>query len=478
MIRAALGLELRTLLRSPLRLVVLILTLGVGGFVIAQGQGDVQRWREAIDAGRSKQEESVAEARAFLDADQTGPEDRPWIDLTKPLWQDRYAATRLVREPAPLAGIAFASLETDAVAVRISRSTDPLLAQGAKIENPELEAAGGFDLVTVLALFIPLLLLALGVEVGGHERASGILPLIRVQSGGESRWLCARCAVIGGIGAAAGLLLVLAASVAGAVDLGSSLIFAGLVLCYVALWTSLLTVVALVARHPSQGAVALGGFWIVLCILVPALGVERAAAIGAEDFALDLTVDARDAGGAAGDLDDESVFESLLQRYPRLELDLPDERPSVSYVERGGLGFIELEERMKQREALGQEQVMLVERVSLASPVVAFTRALEGLAGRGPGAAQEHQRAVLDAVSDRVERLIAGTWKGDPLDAGDFEELLASTPEVLSSRQRAPTKDFVILIAWTLAFVAAAALLSRRGSRRRQVPQSSVAALA
>lgn len=465
MIRAALGLELRTLVRSPLRLVVLILTLGVGGFVIAQGQRDVQRWREAIDAGRSQQEQSVAEARAFFDGGEAGPEDRPWVDLTKPLWQDRYAATRLAREPAPLAGIAFASLETDAVAVRISRSTDPLLAQGVEIENPELEAAGGFDLVTVLALFIPLLILALGVEVGSHERASGILPLIRVQSGGESRWLCARCAVIGGIGAAAGLVLVAAASIAGAVGLGSSLTFAGLVLCYVALWTSLLAVVALVARHPSQGAVVLGGSWIVLCILVPAVGVERAAAIGAEDLALDLTVEARGASGAARDLDDEAVFEALLHRYPRLAQDLPDERPSVSYIERGGLGLIELEERMDQREALGREQAMLVERVSLASPVVAFTRALEGLAGRGPAAAQEHQRAVLHAVSDRVERLIAGTWRGDPLDSGDFEELLASTPEALSSELRAPKKDLVVLITWTLVFVAAAALFSRRGSK-------------
>jgi len=464
-IGAALGLELRALVRSPSRLVALLLTLGTGIFVIVQGQRDVERWQEAIEAARAKQEESRDEALALLGSGQVGPEGRPWVDLTKPLWQDWYAATRLVREPAPLAGIAFASLETDAVAVRISRFADPLLAQGAEIENPELEAAGGLDLVTVLALLLPLMILAMGVEVGGHERASGILPLIRVQSGRDRRWLCARCIAVGSLGGTTGLVLVAAACIGGAADLGTSTVFAALVLAYVALWTALLAAVALVARHPSQAAIALGTVWIALCVLVPAMGVERAAALAADDFALDLTLEARDAGDTFAELDDEAVFASLLRRFPGLKEHLPEERPDVSFVEREGLALVALEERMDRREDLGEAQVDLVERMSIASPAVAFTHALEAMAGRGPRAAQEHRRAVVAAVADRVERHVAGTWSSASLGAEDFEELLASTPERVESRASSPGRELAILVAWTLALATMAGFLSRPSSR-------------
>lgn len=462
MIGAALGLELRTLLRSPLRALVLIFTLATGIFVIVQGQRDVGRWQEAIEAARAKQEKSRADAIGILESGKVGPENRPWIDLTKPLWQDWYASTRLVREPAPLAGIAFASLANDVVAVRISRIADPMLAQGAKIGNPEMEAAGGLDLVTVLTLLLPLMILAIGVEVGSHERASGILPLVRVQSGRNRSWVCARCIAVGLVGAVTGLLLVAIASIVAAADFETSLVFGGLVVAYVALWTALLAAVALVARHPSQGAVALGAVWITLCVLVPAIGVERAAALAADDFALDLTVEARDADSVLDKLDDEALYAQLLGRFPRLNEHLPAKRPERTFVEQEGIAVVELEERIATREALGQAQASLVERLSIASPAVAFTKALEALAGRSPQAAQEYRRAVAGAIADRVERHIAGTWRADKLGVEEFEQLLASTPERVESRVRLPGSEIAILVGWILILAGLATFVSRR----------------
>ena len=466
MIRAALGLELRTLVRSPLRMLVLILTLATGIFVLVQGQRDVGRWQEAIEAARAEQEESLAEARAFFAADQLGPEDRPWVDLSQARWQDWYAATRLVREPASLAGIAFASPEAGAVAVRINRFANPLLAQGARIENPELVAAGGLDLVTVLALLLPLMLLAMGVEVGGHERASGILPLVRVQSGRDRSWLCARCMAVGIIGATTGLALVAVASIAGGAELGDGLAFGGLVLAYVALWTALLAAVALVARHPSQGAVLLGAAWITLCVLVPAIGVERAAALAADDFGLDLTVEARDAGQALDELEEEDLFAALLQRFPDLQDHVPEDRSAGSRTARDGLRSIALEERVTRREQLGQEQASLVQLMSIASPAVAFTRALERLAGRDPEAAREYRRAVVSAAADRMQRYIASTWSSIPLGVEDFEETHAATPESMEARVSLPASQLVILAAWALALAGLAGFLSRPTAQR------------
>lgn len=466
MIGPALSLELRTLLRSPMRMLVLVLTLGVGLFVAVQGQADVERWNGAIEAARAEQDESLEEARTCFAEDRKGPEDRPWIDLSRARWQDWYAATRLVRDPAPLAGIAFASPEAGAVAVRINRFADPHLAQGVSIENPELAAAGGLDLVTVLTLLLPLLILALGVELGGQERASGILPLLRVQSGRDRAWIVWRCVAVGMIGVATGLALAMTAAIMGSADLTSVLGLCALVLVYGAVWTGILMAVALLARSPSQGAVACGSIWIALCVLVPAVGVERTAGIAAGDFALDLTVDARDAGHALEDLDDEELIAALLQRFPNLAGEEPEDPSQAARVARQGLRIVALEERTEHREELAAALSGLIRGMSLASPAVAFTHGLERLAGRGPEATQAYRRAVVAAAADRMENYVAATWSGAPLGAEEFEQLHAETPERVEALVGLPLRELAVLGAWLLLLLAwAAAMPTGRSAR-------------
>jgi hypothetical protein len=446
-IRAAIGLELRTLLRSPLRMLVLVLVLGSGCFVIVLGQRDVGRWHEVIEAGRVAEEASLSEARDYFDAGAIGPADRTWVNLTRPHWQDYYAATRLAREPAPLAGIAFASPEAGAVTMRL---------------NPALAAAGGLDLVAVLALLVPLLILALGLEVGGYERATGVLPLVRVQSGRDRAWIWARCLAVGLIAATAGLVLTVGAVVVAGAGLVDALPFALLVLAYVAVWTALLGTVALVARDPAHGAVVLGAAWIVLCVLIPSIAVERSASLAADDFALDLTVEARDAGAAVTALDDDELYAGVHARFPALRDQTPGRREGARRVAREGMGIVGLEQRMTHRAEHDGAHTDLVARTSLASPAVAFMHALERLAGRGPEAAHAFRQAVVAAAADRMERYIAATWSRERLDGADFERLVASTLDGVAPPPSMWWRELLILGVWTVALVAVSTVLTRR----------------
>lgn len=462
MILAALGLEWRNLLRSPLRLIVLAVVLGVGWFTIDQGQTDVIRWNEAIAAGQEAQEESLEEVRGYFDAGVKGPEDRSWVDLSQPHWQDSYAATRLSREPAPLAGIAFASAESGAVTMRVNRFADPMVAQGNRIENPALAAAGGLDLVTVLALLLPLLILALGVEVGGYERAAGMLPLLRVQSGRDRSWIWARCLAVGLFTALVGLALALMATLVAGAGLGQAMPLVALILAYVGAWTALLGTVASLARNPSHGAVALGAAWIVLCVLIPSVGVERSASLAAEDFALDLTVDARDAGSAVYGMEEDALFASVRARFPSLAGKEPEPRQAGIRAAQEGLRIVGLEGRMEGRRKRGSEQARLVEWIGFASPTLAFTQALESLAGRCPEVDQAFRRAVAEAAAHRMEWAIAATWAQEPLTAADFEELVLASPTRFEQPSPAWGKEFVILAAWALLFLGGGAFLTRR----------------
>ncbi len=110
--------------------------------------------------------------------------------------------------------MSIAHASAGAMTLGVNRYANPLLATGPEIENPALAVTGGLDQVTVLTLLLPLLVLALGVEVGSQERSMGILPLIRVQSGRDRSWIVQRFLAIGLLVSAVGLTPCLAAGLA------------------------------------------------------------------------------------------------------------------------------------------------------------------------------------------------------------------------------------------------------------------------
>ncbi|MDC3283429.1 hypothetical protein OAV41_02515 [Planctomycetota bacterium] len=465
MIFAALQLEFRNLLRSPLRFIALILVLGSGIFVLIKGQQDIAYWESTINEGQKSQEESIAEARGYLSTGETGPANRSWVNIREPHWQDYYAANRMSRIPSALAGIAFASAESGATTIRINRFADPLLAQGNKIENPALAAAGGLDLVTVLAMLLPLIVIALGIEVGGYERAAGLLPLIRVQSGRDRSWIWARSIAVGIITAIVGGWLSLLAILMGGSGLESGLILLLLVFSYVVVWTTLLGIISQISRSPSHGAVALGAAWIILCVLVPSIGVERSASLAADDFALDLTVESRNEASESYQIPNRELFASVLRRFPSLAEHVPEDRQSARYSAIDGLGIIALEDRMLKREARARDYRDLVARMSWWTPSLAFTSALERLAGRDPESVWNFRRSVVSAVASRMEHAIAADWKGKPLGAQNFEDIVSSTPGEIKPLPLDWGKEFIILIVWSMGLLLFGTLVARRLGR-------------
>ncbi|MEM6925502.1 MAG: hypothetical protein AAF602_01135, partial [Myxococcota bacterium] len=183
MLSLAIRFELRALLRSPASLVALAGFLAVSTLAIMVGERHVMQWQAEVAQARQAQADAVEEARGYLAEGIPGPEDKPWIDVSKPQWQDQLAGSRIVREPAPLAGIAAGAVDPAPAAFLVNRWARPLSATGYRIDNPEL-AAGAVDLVFVLTVLVPLLIGVLGLGIGTRERESGLAPLIVVQAGG------------------------------------------------------------------------------------------------------------------------------------------------------------------------------------------------------------------------------------------------------------------------------------------------------
>ena len=59
---------------------------------------------------------------------------------------------------------------------------------------------------------------------------------------------------------------------------------------------------------------------------------------------------------------------------------------------------------------------------------MAFTVALERLAGVGPEAAAAFQAHSMEAVEERVRWILRSVWSKEPLGSADFEALIERTP--------------------------------------------------
>lgn len=453
MLTLALTFELRSLLRSRASVVALLGFLAVGALAIFVGERHVAQWQEEVEKAEQAEATSVEEARGYFDRGESGPEDKPWINLSEPSWQDQFAGSRIVREPAPLAGVAAGAVDSAPAAFLINRWARPMSAGGYRIENPEL-ASGAVDLAFVLTVLVPLLVCILGLGIGTRERESGIAPFIVVQAGAMRGWVVARMLAVAGIAGAASTVLCLAAGVIGGASVGETAALIAFALLYAALWSGLLLAVNARATTVRAAAYGFGVIWTVLCVLVPALVTEIAFAQVEQDFAVAETVQARTQRWAVWERDFKEILGDFYGLYPDLDPlsweaveKLPRQKQNVV---RGAIEAALFAGRLVENLEQEREARILTERVAWLSPTVAITLGLERLAGVGADAGFAYRNALDQAVKARVEWVVHKTWANQPLTASDFEALVTSTPSSFQAPRDKSVGPVLALIVWTI----------------------------
>jgi len=466
---AALRHELHGLWRSPGRLVGVVLFLGASALALGAGDRFHADWEAALDGGEALESTSIDEARGWFDAGAAGPEDRPWVNLHDPIWQDWYAGTRIGRLPSDLAGIAAGSIDDSPVVVRVHRSGDPFRSEGLEIENPELGRTEALDLVFVLGAFIPLLVGLLGLGCGARERESGIERLIAIQRGSAWGWFVSRGVATTIIVAVAVTVVWVGAAISMRPPVADAVRLLGLSWAYVLLWGGLLMLTGIAARSVKEATVLFGATWVLLVVLVPSLLSEAAVSAVADDYGIESTLDERAEQYGAVTEDVATILPDLYAAYPELA-ELPaaglEELPrSAQRLARAAMQASA--SRTRHEEAIeadaGQARASMVRMI--ACPPVALTLAAETLAGRTPEAAAEFRGVVVGAVEDRIRWLLTRAWQNDPLTADDFAALVASSPPHVATAPGGVLPHVGVLLGWAAVAWTIGVVRLRRGAR-------------
>jgi len=261
-----LAIETRRLLREPLALSILALTILACVLAGLNGRATLEQQLNGRAAFDQSSAETADRIRKQI-AEAAGPEDVAFLP---------------VRVSSPI--IAPMPLLSDLSAGRVGiepysatmnlRSRSDTLFRTEQLDNPELLARGSFDLGLVAIVIAPLLLIALGYGLFTQDRESGAARLVLAQSGRPFKLLAARSAprmviVLVPLTLTVGALLVSGPAIEGRIE--AALLWLALAAVSLLFWWSIILLVNSLRIAAETAALALTGIWAVLVVIVPAL---------------------------------------------------------------------------------------------------------------------------------------------------------------------------------------------------------------
>lgn len=460
--------ELKATFRSVGRLGVLIAFIVASAYAITAGQQFVHQWIDALSAANDEQAEVVKSARGWLERGEKGPADRPWVDITQPLWQDWYAGTRLQRTPGRLAGIAAGAVDESPVVMRVHRLANPFDSSGIRLENPETDSTQAIDLVFVFVTLIPIVVIVMGTGIGGFEREHGMERLISTQAGHASRWFLARALAVTSITVLAVLGVCVATIVVTGAPVGDGVRLVALACLYTLLWGGALVLFSSTSKTVQGGAFAYGLMWAAVCILIPALLAERALSQASAEYEVENSLGARTERYEAYDLEIEEVLVQLYGEFPSLS-SLPAAQlaklpPTVSRHAYDGVVLLSLKERHGHRRDLELRSEASLLRSAWLSPAIALSHGFEQLAGNGSAATSEFRDQAMVSIRERLAWLLDKTWNQQALGAEEFESLVA-VPARFTPQPASITPHLLILSVWVVIVWIAGVIRLRRSEQ-------------
>ena len=189
-----------------------------------------------------------------------------------------------------------------------------------QVENPEMLAAGSFDVALVVIVLMPLLMIAVSFDLLSRERARGTLALTLCAPVSLARMLWTRLLFRNGllwlsaIAAMSALVLVHDTGGDRYARFGSWLTVS---LVYGGFWLGLIVLVVARFRHATQSAAVLAGLWFVVVFAMPGLVSAVTEAIYPTPSRLALLSEVREVEAAAT-RDLASLTDRFLTDHPEL----------------------------------------------------------------------------------------------------------------------------------------------------------------
>jgi ABC-2 type transport system permease protein len=423
-------LEVMLLRRSPvaLAMVALVALLCVGA--LATGAADLRQRQAANAKFLGAASESENRFREMLLAIEKGEQMSPLAG--RPMAISRSAALDdgVLGDFSAGAG----DLYPNRVRVRLFENSATLF-RNYQFENPTLLRFGGFDMSAIVIVLMPLLMIALGFDALGADRATSRIKLTQLCGVSEQEYLFNRLAVRSG---ALWLTLTLVTFFAALLNPGQAFLgdrllhyvaWLGGALLYGGFWFLALAWIVRRAADSGEAVGRLIALWVAVVLIAPGLAIAAVQAVFPTPSRLAYLSDVRAAASRA-DEQQSAAIEAYQVLDPELHWnDLPKEAPfrdgylRTMLVEKATLRHRESFERIQEQRANALSWLQLISPAIAADTFLA--RVSSGDVGRYQ-AFQADARALLVTFAQRLGHAIL---KGERISVADYDRLPAIPPQ-------------------------------------------------
>jgi len=311
--------EWKHFLNSPFKLISVVFFALAAIYGLQNGYSLFEKQKKEIISIQEKDKQDLEEIIGYYKSSKKGPEAKPWIDYSQPMWAVAYAPTTLVKSPSAYLLFSIGQAEQFGYYKRIEERSSVLDADlSEEISNPERLAIGTIDFSFVVLYLLPILAIILLFNVGGTEKDLGFYRTIQVNCSAIRTWFVARftCYFLL-LTSLLFVLMFLYAIRVHAVSLTFFWIYL-LVFFYGFLWFATFYFINIYGKGSSNQAIKMISIWLLFCLIIPA-GVYQVASIKfPTNYMSDYLDVSRNDTYAIYDLPPDTIKKQLIELYPEL----------------------------------------------------------------------------------------------------------------------------------------------------------------
>lgn len=410
--------------RSPFKIIALSLFVSASLYGLYQGErlytkqtAEVEKTQQKVTEERQKQINAYQEGKLV-------PEDRDWIDISKPLWAIEFSWIYHCKSPSPAMVYSIGQSEQYGFQKKITRWANPYDVDLAEeIANPERLQTGTLDFTFALLFLSPLLLLVLLYNIKGFETEQGFMSLIEIQSTSVNGWLFSRMLFYMLIVLLTILMLIIYGAVRTNVLVEASSAFGQMLfysIAYLAFWSVLYFLVLKWGKSSIGNALTMIGIYFVFAFIVPAAVYQYLSIRYPVNLMTDL-VDARlDKRWDLWDQSEDLRLAQLKDLFPEIEASpLFKDSTSLQIAIRESTSA--LENKLKKASIKPVEKENQVKNTFIKStfwfnPVSFFQNRFNAVAQTHFDDYQKYRNEIQTLVDTQIQVLVLDMWKDKKVD--------------------------------------------------------------
>ncbi|MDV3910586.1 hypothetical protein CMT84_19365 [Elizabethkingia anophelis] len=419
--------EFKHFTRNPFKILSLILFVGATIYGLQNGYALFSKQNKEIEVIETKNKKNIAEVVSWYDAGKKGPDDKSWIDVTKPIQAIQYTPATAIKAPSSFMPFSIGQAEQFGYYKQImdwSMTFDTDLAE--EIANPERLAIGTLDFSFVILYLLPILVIILLFNIGGLEKDLGFDRLIQINHTSSQTWLLSRFTFYFLLINIILFLLMLIYAVRTGVLFGSFFLLYLLIVLYVLLWFAVFYFINHKGTGSSNQAIKMASVWLLFCVIVPGTIHQIVSIKYPSDYMTDYIDTSRDKTYKIYFLSADTIKKNLIVAYPELAETVQgrDTVADKSIMSNSTSGLVNqlMKEAAVKIENNNENKNRFIRSTSWFNPVSWFQNRINALCQTDYYAYRQYRINIQAMIDKKVEILLRDSWNKVNMDKEKFLE--------------------------------------------------------